>query len=190
MTPYEPLNVWLPEDLPLYQKYQNLKYNQVDTGAYEIDRTFERAGLSMKEFESVPLLYNLIQKYKMLSKVFMLLPNTTYNWHVDAFRFVAFNCLLTADNSDYLTLFCDELEKYELVYFKSKRLVYEPRRFYLFNTQVPHIITNYSDKPRYLISIAPYFTEKISKDNVKATERDFSHYLRVVNDLKQQGLIN
>lgn len=190
MTPYEPLNIWLPEDLPLYQKYKDLKYKQVDTGAYEIDKTFERAGLSMKEFESVPALLDLIKKYKMLSKVFMLLPNTTYNWHVDAFRYVAFNCLLTTDDSNYLTLFCDELEKYNLVYFKTKRLVYEPRRFYLFNTQVPHIITNYSDKPRYLISIAPYFADKISNDNVKATDRNFSTYLKIVEDLKLQGLIN
>lgn len=189
MTPYETLNIWLPENLPLYEKYKSIRYHQVDTGAYERDKTFQRAGISKREFIEIPALYSLIERYKMIPKIFMLLPNTTYNWHVDAFRYIAFNCLLTADDTDYLTLFCDELDKYDLVYFKTKRLVYEPRRFYLFNTQVPHIITNYSDKPRYLISIAPYFSDKISIDNIKATDRDFTTYLKVVEELKNLQLV-
>lgn len=188
MTPYETLNVWLPEELPLYQKYKDLNYKQVDTGYYEIDKTFIRAALSIREFESAPVLYDLMQKYKMMAKIFMLEPNTTYNWHADAFRFVAFNCLLTPDDDNYLTLFCNDISRFESLYFKTKRLVYEPRRFYLFNTQVPHIVTNYSDKARYLLTIAPYVAEKIPNDG-KAINRDFSYFLNLVNELKEQGLI-
>jgi len=189
MIPYEPLNIWLPEDHRLYEQVKTFEYGQATTEAYSKDRTFLRHGLSKKEFECVPPLLDVIERHGMISKVFMLEPNSTYDWHGDAYRYIAINCLLSYENTDYITLFCTELEKYSEVYFKSTRLVYEPRRFYMFNTQVPHMVSNFSDKPRYLLSIAPYTTSKIPF-NMDPLKTDFSTFLKIRDEFLQLGLIS
>jgi hypothetical protein len=189
LIPYEPLNLWLPEQFPLYEKVKTLTYHQATVDAYEKERTFLRQGLSKKEFDTVPELLGLMEKYRMIPKVFMLEPNTTYDWHGDAYRYIAINCLLTHDDEDYLTLFCMDIENYHHVYFNTKRLVYEPRRFYMFNTLVPHMVTNFSDKPRYLLTIAPYTAGKIP-DNMDPKKADFSHFLKMRQEFQDMGLIN
>ena len=79
--------------------------------------------------------------------VVKLEPNVCYDWHVDTRRGVGINMLLTPEvRSSCL------FAKGDGVQFGVEELVYEPNTFYLFNTQVKHMVLNY-EKPRYLLTV-------------------------------------
>ena len=79
--------------------------------------------------------------------------NTCYRWHNDTDRLVGINMLL-ADNGSKC-LFADSTDS---VTFPIVELVYQPNKYYVFNTQAPHTVLNFSDD-RYMLSI-----EFIGKD--------------------------
>lgn len=74
-------------------------------------------------------------------------PNTCYKWHKDTDRLVGINMLLTDNGS--MCLFADSTEP---VVFEFDELIYEPNKYYVFNTQVPHTVFNFSGE-RYLLSV-------------------------------------
>jgi hypothetical protein len=74
-------------------------------------------------------------------------PNTTYNWHVDSDRKVGLNMLLQDGQSH--CLFATEDFGVRCV---VEELQYQPNSYYVFNTQVPHMVLNL-EQPRYLFSL-------------------------------------
>ena len=75
-------------------------------------------------------------------------PYQNYQWHVDQFRGVCINMLLTPNVHSYC-MFGIQKNK-DNVYFSE--LNYEKNSFYLFNNQMPHSVINF-DQTRYLFSI-------------------------------------
>lgn len=75
-------------------------------------------------------------------------PNTCYNWHVDTDRKVGLNMLLSDDGGSR----CLFLDGEPGVVFKTHELDYQPDTYYVFNTQVPHMVLN-TTRPRYLFSV-------------------------------------
>ena len=98
-------------------------------------------------------LVGLADKRTFHAGVLRMEPNTCYNWHVDTDRKVGLNMLLSDDGSSR----CLFLDGEPGVVFNTRELKYEPETYYVFNTQVPHMVLN-TGKPRYLFSVE--FLEK------------------------------
>ena len=90
----------------------------------------------------------LAEKRKFHAGVLRMEPHTCYNWHVDTDRKVGINMLLSDDGKSRCLFLAGEPG----AVFKTQELQYEPNRYYVFNTQVPHIVLN-TDGPRYLFSL-------------------------------------
>jgi hypothetical protein len=91
---------------------------------------------------------NLAKLRKFHTGVLCVEPNTCYNWHVDMSRKVGLNMLLSDDGRSR----CLFLDGEPDVVFKTQELKYEPDTYYVFNTQVPHIVLN-TEEPRYMFSL-------------------------------------
>lgn len=94
-----------------------------------------------------PLFVALAKKRKFQAGILRMDPNTCYNWHVDTDRNVSLNMLILDDGNSK----CIFSPKYELVTPISE-LKYKESTYYILNTQVPHIVFNFSE-PRYLFSL-------------------------------------
>ena len=75
-------------------------------------------------------------------------PYQNYHWHVDQYRGVCINMLITPKIRSYC-LFGKEKNDNN-VYFTE--LNYQENVFYLFNNQFPHSVINF-EEPRYLFSL-------------------------------------
>jgi hypothetical protein len=95
-----------------------------------------------------PFMGNLAEKRAFHAGILRMEPNTCYNWHVDTDRKVGLNMLLS-DDGDSRCLFLDGEPG---VVFKTQELSYQPDTYYVFNTQVPHMVLN-TTRPRYLFSL-------------------------------------
>ena len=95
-----------------------------------------------------PFLMALAEKRKFHGGILRMEPNTCYNWHVDTDRQVGLNMLL-ADDGKSKCLFLDGESG---VVFKTQELQYHPGTYYVFDTQVTHIVLN-TTSPRYLFSL-------------------------------------
>jgi hypothetical protein len=91
---------------------------------------------------------NLANKRAFHAGILRMEPGTCYNWHVDTDRKVGLNMLLS-DDGDSRCLFLDGEPG---VVFKTQELSYQPDTYYVFNTQVPHMVLN-TTRPRYLFSL-------------------------------------
>lgn len=76
--------------------------------------------------------------------------NRCYKWHVDFYRGVTINLLLTPEQHSHC-YFGDAEDEYQ-EQFNFIELKYTKNDFYLFNTEVVHTVLNY-DEPRYLFSV-------------------------------------
>ena len=78
---------------------------------------------------------------------------TKYFWHKDANNGCSINCVLKDYKS--LTIFTD-IESYtnNLEIKSIVTLSYEPNRWYVFNSQMPHAIINYGDEDRYTVVLS------------------------------------
>jgi len=94
-----------------------------------------------------PFLVKLSKKRKFQSGILKMEPDTCYNWHVDTDRKVGLNMLLMGQDSQ-----CLFLNGEPGLVFKTKELEYEADTYYVFNTQVPHMVLN-GKGPRYLFSL-------------------------------------
>lgn len=90
----------------------------------------------------------LYARHKFQVGVLRMRPWTCYDWHIDTNRGVGINQLLTP----HVRSMCVFGHKNNQLTFKFQELVYQPSRYYMFNTQFPHTVYNF-DQPRYLLSI-------------------------------------
>lgn len=95
-----------------------------------------------------PFIVALAKKRRFHAGVLRLKPNTCYNWHVDTVRKVSINMLLNTDIDSH----CVFLRGEPGVSFAVEELNYKPDSYYVFNTQMPHMVLN-CGQPRYLFSI-------------------------------------
>lgn len=94
--------------------------------------------------ESCEFLQQLNTRHRILKTgIFSLHPNFYYRLHTDFGRGVAINMLLSGEDSH--CLFVDDTDFVELKYNKNK--------LYLFNTQKPHTVINFSQQ-RLMFSVA------------------------------------
>lgn len=96
-----------------------------------------------------PLFQKLAEKFQFVVSILRMEPWTTYNWHIDDERTCGINMLLTDGPSHCLfNLRTDQGSSVSQV----AELNYEPDTYYLFNTNMFHMVINL-DKPRYLMSV-------------------------------------
>jgi len=117
----------------------------------------------------------LYKKEKFSAAINYVKANHFYDWHVDTNRGVSINMLLndvkchTIFSIDKMGIrlgklpFNDQQEFYELRYKKDS--------FYLFNTQVDHMVLNFN-KPRYLFSV------EFTKDKTKLNYNDMLNMIK------------
>ena len=109
-------------------------------------------------FEAIPVplellgldafIVRLAKKRKFHAGILRMEPNTCYNWHVDTDRKVGLNMLLSDDGKSR----CLFLDGEAGVVFGVEELKYESGSYYVFNTQVAHMVLN-TTQPRYLFSL-------------------------------------
>ena len=108
--------------------------------------------ISNKLIDQEPILKKINEKYKIkLILVVKLEPYETYVWHTDSTRGASINMILSPHENKSYCLFGVPIKN------STKRmdfyeLKYNPKTFYLFNTQVPHTVINF-DKIRYIFSL-------------------------------------
>lgn len=98
-------------------------------------------------------------------------PYTCYDWHVDHDRGVCINWLVEHSNS--FCLFSEKLDDYNL---NITRIPYESNKFFLFNNQQPHSVTNFEGN-RYVFTV------------VFDKQKDDLCYKDVYNWCKEQDLL-
>jgi len=98
--------------------------------------------------EQDPVLRRLMADYSFVGGIARMPENTCYNWHTDTDRQVGVNMLLE-DGGDSRCLFADTTTD---VVFPFWELKYLPKTYYVFNTQAPHTVYNFT-KPRYLFTL-------------------------------------
>lgn len=94
-----------------------------------------------------PLLAGLAAKRTFRGGVLRLPPNTVYNWHTDDLRKCSINMLLRGGPSH--CLFADGPFGLNM---RVQELDYAPDTYYVFNTQVPHMVVNMGG-PRYMFTL-------------------------------------
>lgn len=96
-----------------------------------------------------PVLLELSKRHPMMGGVVMLPPNTFYNWHKDTRRGVSINMVLNPNDGVSHCVFTPDKD---VVVGGFVELQYQPDTYYVFNTQVNHMVLNF-DKPRLLLTI-------------------------------------
>ena len=96
-----------------------------------------------------PVIADIGSKHPLLGGVVMLPPNTFYNWHRDTRRGVSINMVLNPHDGVSHCVFTPDKD---VVVGQFVELQYQPDTYYLFNTQVNHMVLNF-DKPRLLLTI-------------------------------------
>lgn len=96
---------------------------------------------------SDPVLYKLGMQHKLAVGILRLDPYTTYDWHVDGRRGVCVNMLLNDVKSNCLFEVGHDEATHTFLELK-----YAPKTYYVFNNQVPHMVTNFAQS-RYLMSV-------------------------------------
>jgi hypothetical protein len=94
----------------------------------------------------------LHERYEFQAGVLKMQPHTCYDWHTDTRRGVGINQLLTPEVRSMCVFGPRHRLPQQQPTFEFQELVYQPRRYYVFNTQVLHTVYNF-DQPRYLLSI-------------------------------------
>jgi hypothetical protein len=108
-------------------------------------------------FDAIPLPYAMLMqdptlaalstKREFRAGVLRLPPYTAYNWHVDDERRASINMLLRSGRSH--CLFADEPFGLNM---RVQELDYAQDTYYVFNTQVPHMVLNL-EAPRYMFTL-------------------------------------
>jgi hypothetical protein len=183
---YETTSLKLSVDHPIYQEHTTWDYKHTDIKLYNKRNTFLRRSLPTEYFAGEPI-HDLMLEFNLTAKVFMMEPNTVYNWHRDAWRNVAFNLLLT-DDPNYITIFAHDHPEHEdlsvskFMYAPITQVKYEPYTFHLLNSQKPHLAIQYGTVNRYLLTIAKYEPTPVNSFYSKTADNVF--YI-VWNNTKQ-----
>ena len=96
---------------------------------------------------SDPVLHKLGMQHKLAVGILIQDPYTTYDWHVDGRRGVCVNMLLNEAKSNCLFEVTRDEATRQFVELK-----YAHKAYYVFNNQVPHMVTNFAQS-RYLMSV-------------------------------------
>jgi hypothetical protein len=197
-------NLKLSEDSRIFNEYKNFDYRHMDVPkivgrerkAIDVvpSSTFKRAKLPGDYFKNEKI-HDFIQEFNLMLQIFLIEPGYIYNWHRDAYRHLAFNCMIGGDD-DYLVLWSHEYPNGLLPsvtfahysYFPTTRLIYNPRQFYFFNSQIPHISINFSSQPRYVLTMAEYVKEPLECHTTGIPDYDF--YEATKEKLKNLGYID
>ncbi len=182
-------NLELSEDSKIFNEYKNFNYQHIDipnangrerqSSDVVTSSTFKRVSLPRDYFKNEKI-DNFIQKFNLSVKIFLIEPGYVYNWHRDTYRHLAFNCMLGGDDN-YLVLFSHEYPNglhphvtfAHYSYFPFTRLIYNPRKFYILNTQIPHISINFGSEPRYLLTLAEYENKPLECQITRIPNYDF-----------------
>lgn len=101
--------------------------------------------------EQDKFLRDLYNKHPFQAGVLYSKPHTIYNWHTDSARGVGINMLLEHTDS-HCIFHVGKGNPIDMTTSQFHELVYEPHKYYLFNTQVHHSVMNF-DGPRFIFSI-------------------------------------
>ena len=96
-----------------------------------------------------PVIADIGSRHPLIGGVVMLPPNTFYNWHKDTRRGVSINMVLNPQDGISHCIFTADKD---VVVGEFAELQYKPDTYYVFNTQVNHMVLNF-DKPRLLLTI-------------------------------------
>jgi len=96
-----------------------------------------------------PVLADIGSRHPLMGGVVMLPPHTFYNWHRDTRRGVSLNMVLNPQDG---LSHCVFTEDKDAVVGSFTELKYKPDTWYLFNTQVDHMVINF-DAPRVLLTV-------------------------------------
>jgi hypothetical protein len=94
--------------------------------------------------------------------------NTSYNWHKDASIGVSLNMVLTDYNCHtiFSTGHYDYMNAMNFpILDKIVELKYEPKKWFLFNSQIRHSVVNLDHRDRYLLTIT--FPKEYSYNKLK-----------------------
>lgn len=94
-----------------------------------------------------PVLTGIGLKYPLAVGILRLDPYTTYDWHTDTKRGVSINMLLNDVKSQCLFSVGETDATHKFLELK-----YQPKTYYAFNNQVPHMVINFA-QTRYLMSV-------------------------------------
>lgn len=96
-----------------------------------------------------PVLADIAERHPMMGGVIMLPPNTFYNWHKDTRRGVSINMVLNPQDGLSHCVFTPDKD---VAVGEFIELQYKPDTYYVFNTQVNHMVLNF-DQPRLLMTV-------------------------------------
>ena len=107
------------------------------------------------DFKNTKFCQDLIKEFGEPSRVFYYknAPMTHYGYHKDKLRNCSLNFLLTPD-PNYLTLYREESDV-PLMIRSIENCVYQLLYPTLLDTTHEHTVINYSNKPRYILSVQP-----------------------------------
>jgi hypothetical protein len=110
---------------------------------------FDATRLPIDLLAQDPVLADIGSRHPMIGGVVMLPPNTFYNWHKDTRRGVSINMVLNPYDGVSHCVFTPDKD---VVVGEFIELQYKPDTYYVFNTQVSHMVLNF-DQPRLLMTI-------------------------------------
>jgi hypothetical protein len=119
----------------------------MSTGAWKPYYNFSAAQVPFDLAFSCPVLADIGAKYSLAVGIVRLDPYTTYDWHVDSRRGVCINMLLNDVKSQCLFSVGETEATHSFLELK-----YQPKTYYVFNNQVPHMVINFAES-RYLMSV-------------------------------------
>ncbi len=109
---------------------------------------FKTHPIDKKYWDKEPLLSKINQQFQIQKcGIIYMEPYTCYDWHTDVDRGVCINWLIEHKNS--FTVFGKNKDDLNLDVI---RVPYESNRFFLFNNQIPHSVTNFEGN-RYLFTL-------------------------------------
>ena len=98
---------------------------------------------------SEPTLSLVHSQFPILRAGFLRIdPFKCYDWHTDTTRGLTINCIMTPEVNS-LCVFGNSITS---TLFDCVQLIYAPNSFYLFNTQISHMVLNL-DSPRYMFGV-------------------------------------
>lgn len=138
----EILKDFIPKATWEYVPYMNLCNN------FEWDTTDTASKIrNVDEF-----INEVYSRFKGRQRLYKIYGESSYNWHQDAFTEFSLNMVL--DNYDCKTIF--EISKIDNNMSKIKELKYIPGKWYLFNSQIRHMVVNSDMRDRVLYTILFY----------------------------------
>jgi hypothetical protein len=140
VTPYYPL----PAKSTIYD---HLLAFAMGAGKWEKYHNFHAIQVPFDLVFSDSVLHTLGMQHSLAVGILRLDPYTTYDWHVDTRRGVSINMLLNNVKSHCLFSVRETEATHGFLELK-----YQPKTYYAFNNQVPHMVINF-EEPRYLMSV-------------------------------------